>query len=142
MTAWSWRRVESARVGGESYELTLGGTPAGRLEMYGRIPNPSLVLGPLVDALAGPTAVTAVKPETPLGQPDERPLTGKQRSKIHLGLAELGYRDRDRRLVAIGGIVGRTITTSNELTVAEASVVIDRVEAALRKRHRDGGSAA
>lgn len=103
------------------------------LDVHGRVPNPSLVLGALCDAFAG---TAAAKPETPLGsQPvEERMSTGPQQQKIHIDLAELGHRDRSQRLTLITGLIGRVVTSTKDLTLGEASYVIEWAAAARRKQ--------
>lgn len=132
MAEWTWGRSESPAHAMECYEVRRGGLPVITLTVKGSIPQPSLVLGALCDALAGPAAV---KPETPLGAPagaEDEKLSDKQRAKIHIGLAEYKpeYREQAARHAALTQIVGRPITSTNDLTKAEASMVIDRIEAA------------
>jgi hypothetical protein len=135
VTDYSWRAAEAARPNTQLYEITRGGSPVATLEVRGKLPNPSLVLGPLCDAMAGP----AVKPDSPLGEPDERRITDKQRAKIHIDLAELNplyYRDRDERLRYVSRVVGRTVGSTNDLTRVEASMVIDSIADANRWKTR------
>lgn len=89
------------------------------------------------DATPEPTKRTARRgtaptpPEPPLDAAE--PVNGElineaQLKKLLAGCTERGLTDRDTRLAFVSNIVGRDIGTSKELTKAEASKVIDRLE--------------
>lgn len=62
----------------------------------------------------------AAKPET---------ITDEQRAKLHALFGEKEVESRESKLAYCTRVAGREITTSNDLTVAEASAVIDALEA-------------
>lgn len=69
----------------------------------------------------------------PAGQPpaDEAPplaITPAQLTKLHTTFSAVGWFDRDDRLRAASAIAGRPIATSKDLTLAEASDLIDTLE--------------
>lgn len=72
-----------------------------------------------------------------LGQDDEEPvtdedgvvmMTGPQSRKLFALLKEKGYSDRELALVFIAGVIGREISSRNELTKQNAMDVIDALE--------------
>jgi hypothetical protein len=72
--------------------------------------------------------------ETPLAPHDERftpaePATRAQVTKLNIQLQVIGYDDRDEKLAFLSEKVGRPIASSNDLTKAEASSLIDELEA-------------
>ena len=72
-------------------------------------------------------AAPDVDPEEPEQDPvtDTRPVTRPQLTKMAIGFEECGYADRADRLRAASTIVGRPLTSSQELTRTEASTVIE-----------------
>ena len=76
-------------------------------------------------------SVEAVAAEPPLAtaSPDLIPPAGKQMKALHAALNEQGLGERDAGLEYLSEVVGRTLTTSKELTVAEASRCIDLLKA-------------
>lgn len=52
----------------------------------------------------------------------------QQMARLQAGFTDLGIKDRDKRLSIISGLVGRTLATGSELTVAEASKVIKALD--------------
>jgi hypothetical protein len=58
----------------------------------------------------------------------ERMISDPQRRKLHALFNERGVENREPRLAYCSTVVGRTIETSNELTLDEASKVIDALE--------------
>jgi hypothetical protein len=73
--------------------------------------------------------LTAV-PEPDLTEPDNapaEPMTTAQRTKLMASYGDIGIDDRDARLEHITGIVGRKVESSNDLTKAEATRVIDHI---------------
>lgn len=77
-----------------------------------------------------PTIRRAARP-APAGPPlpGENPggITDAQQRKLHACLRDIGKSDRDAALTYIGGLIGRAITTTRDLTVAEATQVIDHM---------------
>jgi hypothetical protein len=83
---------------------------------------------------------TARRASAPTPEPEEPPLdeepappaaegiTAPQLKKLHAALGNVGLSDRDAALEFLSDQTGRTITTSKELTKAEASRVIDGLE--------------
>lgn len=97
-------------------------------------PVPSTVVA--VQAL--PVAEPVVVPET--GEVVEQPGTASrpQLTALHAGLTDLGITDRDEGLRWVGGVIGREVATTKELTRAEASTVIDETHRA--KAEREGST--
>ena len=89
--------------------------------------QPSTGLGA---ALAQQPAVTAeqVQPE-PDPEPDEPMVTKAQLTKIGAAMSSLGITDRDNALLYVSDVVGRPVESRNELTKAEASALIEALEA-------------
>lgn len=58
-------------------------------------------------------------------------VTREQQTKMHAQLGELGLGDRESKLTTVGLIVGRTLTSSNELSKQEASTVIETLDRCL-----------
>lgn len=86
-------------------------------------PEPDLTPEPVA---AAPVRVQEV-PE-PDVEPDGPPLiTRAQSAKLHATLKEQGH-DRDSGLALIGGLIGRQIGSTNDLSKAEASTVIDALD--------------
>lgn len=63
-------------------------------------------------------------------QPAPEPWSPGQRSRIMASFTDAGIADRDERLDITGRIVGRELSSSNDLTYAEAGKVIETLEAA------------
>lgn len=55
-------------------------------------------------------------------------LSDSQRTKLHATLQEIGISDRDRKLDYCSDIIGRPVESTNDLTVSEASQIIDLAE--------------
>lgn len=68
------------------------------------------------------------RPETTDGTRTPGGATQPQLVKLGALLIELNYGTRDAKLAKVAEIVGRPVTTSQELTKAEASTVIDTLE--------------
>lgn len=60
-------------------------------------------------------------------EPNSDGMTDAQSRKLHATLREQGH-DRDSGLALLSGMVGRTLTSTSDLTKAEASDVIDALE--------------
>jgi len=70
-------------------------------------------------------------------------VSPKQHARMGVLWKAIGYdKDRERRLNATSHLVGRRITTSNELTADEADTVIDGLEAKQRKDRADARAKA
>jgi hypothetical protein len=80
----------------------------------------------------------AAKAKTTAG--DGKSATGDQLGKLAILFGEAGVNDRDNRLMVIGEAIGRPIATTRELTRAEASVLIDRLEHPLPPEPEDEGN--
>ena len=72
------------------------------------------------------TVVPEAAPPAPAGG-----ITRAQVGKIQAGCSDLGLSDRDARLLWIGEQIGHEVKSTNDLTKAEASIVIDVLSAAL-----------
>lgn len=55
-------------------------------------------------------------------------ITDKQLRLLLVLFAEAGVRDRDERLAITGKIIGRTVNTSLDMSIEEASVCIDQLK--------------
>ena len=64
-------------------------------------------------------------------------LTSAQSKKLHATFTDLGITERPDRLAYSSKVIGREITSSNQMTKAEASTVIERLIADVEAR--DGG---
>jgi hypothetical protein len=74
---------------------------------------------------------TPVTPEPDIEPPVEEPadlITQAQSKALHASFNDAGVTDRDARLDYCRNLIGREITTSSELTKAEASRVIDALK--------------
>ncbi len=77
------------------------------------------------DILTGQAAPTE-QPPADGGRP--APINPAQLTKLHTTFTAVGWFDRDDRLRAASAIVGRPIATSKDLTLAEASTLIDTLD--------------
>jgi len=77
-----------------------------------------------------PEHAPSAEPELPPlpGEDEPELMTEQQRPKLQVLFREKGIDDRGERLSYAGQVIGRQITTSKELTKAEASEVIDSLE--------------
>jgi hypothetical protein len=75
----------------------------------------------------------------------EQRVTQAQHRRMHALFREAAITDRDQRLAYTCEAIGRQITTSSDLTKAEASQVIDKLDAYIRQQEpptdRDGAAA-
>ena len=97
-------------------------------------------------ALADPPEAAASVPppvdEPPLDDPSGPVMISPgQLGALHSVFSELGTTDRDDKLAMLSGITGRDITSSNDLTSAEAGKAIDALQQLLRQAPHDSGSA-
>ena len=94
-----------------------------------RAAAPAATKSERVDA---PPADEPVFNEPPL---DDEPPTGlitdDQMKKVAAQMRDLGITDRDEAIAYVGNVIGRDITSRNELTVGEASRLIDHMSRAL-----------
>ena len=91
----------------------------------------------------GPPAaetVTGQVPEEP-PPPAQKP-TATQMSKLHAGLRDLGVTDAADGLRLVSGWAGRPVTTTKELTRAEISTVLERLDATLAVRAEEAAQDA
>jgi len=84
---------------------------------------------PSLDDEPAPATVEAAVAEEP-SLDDElldgpRLITAPQQRKLHALLRERGVTERDAALVKIAGIIGREVESTKDLTIVEASQVID-----------------
>lgn len=94
-----------------------------------RATAPAAAKAERVDA---PPTDEPVYDEPPLG--DEPPaglITDDQMKKVAAQMRDLGITDRDEAIAYVGNVIGRDITSRNELTVGEASRLIDHMSRAL-----------
>jgi len=85
-----------------------------------------------------PTAPAAEKCDGDHGDPecaapncwrkDPEPVTKPQMRKMHVLFNEVGWKERDDRLMATSAIVGRSVHSANDLTMQEAGALIDTLE--------------
>lgn len=64
-------------------------------------------------------------------------VTARQVRLLLILFSEAGIRDRDQRLAVTSRLVGRQVHSSNDLTIAEASALIDELKAAVDHRDRE-----
>jgi len=86
---------------------------------------------------AQPLAATGIEPRSAEqaradGAPESHveSITKAQSTALHAAFGQLKMTERDDRLAYASGLIGRDIATSNELTRAEASAVIDALKRA------------
>jgi hypothetical protein len=65
--------------------------------------------------------------QSKLPLPAEEGINRSQQTALHAGLGTLGYTDRDDKLALLSEELGRDITSSNDLTYAEARDILDRI---------------
>jgi len=64
----------------------------------------------------------------PAAQGKPKPASRDQVTKLNIQIQELGITDRDDKLAFISGHVGHPIASSNDMTLREASDLIDKIE--------------
>jgi hypothetical protein len=92
---------------------------------------------------AGAAPVEPSPPPDPQPEPEMPPeplATDAYKRRIFASMRDLGLDDRDERLTYTSRAVGREITSSNELTLGEATRLIDQLDA--DKAARDAGEKA
>ncbi|MEV1321983.1 ERF family protein [Micromonospora arborensis] len=84
------------------------------------------------------TAQRAQRPTAQPPLPGENPngITPPQQGLLHKLLNDVGKGDRDAGLSYISGVLGRPITTTKDLTKADAKQVIDRLQDDLKKQEQ------
>ncbi|MGH9252601.1 MAG: hypothetical protein ACRD0W_24255 [Acidimicrobiales bacterium] len=89
--------------------------------------------GPPRRNAAQPIAETGLRPRTAADAAADAPategMTSPQRRKMNALMKEQELVERSARLAYVGKVIGRGVDSSNELTKAEASQVIDALEA-------------
>jgi len=75
-------------------------------------------------ALALPPPAERTGEQAPAGPP----ISGSQRARLWAGLKRLGLTDRDEALEAISEWIGRSVSSSNDLTAAEAGVALTAIQ--------------
>ncbi len=114
------------------------GIPYSAEEIEDTAPEPTTRMSRLEPSPEQPrrTARRSVTPPPATAEPDldEPPapptetgeaITDAQLRKLHASLGDAGIKERDEALAFLSGAVGRDLTSSKELTKAEASDVID-----------------
>jgi hypothetical protein len=96
-------------------------------------PTTRTVAPPKRATTPAPAIAAAPAPEPPLeaepvAEPAPTLITQAQSKKLHTLLTNTGRGDRDEGLAYLAGVIGRDITTSKELTKAEAAACIDALE--------------
>lgn len=77
-----------------------------------------------------PPSPAEQQPAAPSGP---EPATAPQMRRIHAVLSQVGIKERDERHMVLGALVGRPISSANELSKADAKDVIDSLDAALNQ---------
>jgi hypothetical protein len=72
----------------------------------------------------------ALEQAAPAAAGGPEPATAPQMRRIHAALGGWGITDRPERLGVLGALIGRAISTANELTKDDAGTVIDLLDAA------------
>ena len=88
-------------------------------------------------------APATAAPERPPAPPAESPLLktdGKLARSMFALMGDAGINDRDLRLAFVAETVGREITSSKEMTDADATAVIERLRGMLEPRPEDGAA--
>lgn len=79
-----------------------------------------------------------VPPAAPTaGSEDQPKLTSSQSKKLHATFSDLGIKDRPDRLAYASKVVGRELSSSSEMTKAEASAVIEALVADVQARNEE-----
>jgi hypothetical protein len=110
---------EPVPEGDASANHSPGARPRRRATRAGR--SPARPGGALALPVANPETTGESAPAGP-------PITGSQRARLWAGLKRLGLTDRDEALDAISRWIGRGVTSSNDLTTAEASVALEAIQ--------------
>lgn len=97
-------------------------------------------LNPAADAVQTPLADDDVQDSEEVADEPEtgEAITDAQMKALHASFGDVGIKDRDIRLDYVQKIVGRELTTSSDLTRAEASRVIDALKQDADAAQREG----
>lgn len=76
---------------------------------------------------ASPTPDAAPAGPAPVGTPDNPAVTAAQQKALHAVLRKAGYGDRAKGLELLGRYVGRQLESSERLSKAEASTIINKL---------------
>lgn len=90
-------------------------------------PEPAPALEPepdIVDAEIIEDEPTLDIPAT-VDKPAGKPITADQLRALHAALGNMGIKDRDRGLLMLGRMIGRDLASTKDLTVSEASHILD-----------------
>lgn len=121
------RRIAADALAGIAYtveELEMEAAPATRTVTRGA--EAQTVQRKKPDKAAAP----GQEPEPDFDEPvTAEPVTDAQLAAIHAAFGDVGLTDRDARLDYCCNLIGRSITSSKDLTKAEASQVIDALHA-------------
>jgi hypothetical protein len=110
-------------------------TPATSSRRRRRPPAPVVVDVPADTSVLAPTAMAARPPlpDEPLSDRyDDAPMSEPQRRKLNAALRDVGITSRPDKLALCSGLVGRRVDSSNDLTGAETSTVIDALDGVAR----------
>lgn len=89
---------------------------------------------------AAPVPATGRPPRTAVEVESEvRPVSAAQMTKLHAIFTEQGVKDRDERLQVSSQVVGRTLESSKDLTLSEATRLIDTLERGVPTQPELGG---
>lgn len=86
------------------------------------------VTGSAEAATSGTRRMSRAKPAEASPQAADDAITAAQMRKLQAGFGDIGMTDRADRLTFVAVVVGRDVETSKDLSVSEASAVIDAVE--------------
>jgi hypothetical protein len=80
-----------------------------------------------------PAGGTAPEPPPPAPVPEEpteppEPINREQSKRLHAGLRDIGVEGREEGLTLIAAWVGRPVSSTGDLSKAEAGVVLDHIE--------------
>lgn len=125
------------------------GQPAPAKRTVKRAPARAALTAPATPDAASPAPPPAVAQEgPPLPGEEEQAaepaapslITDPQMAKMHASFNDVGITERDDRLAYAAQVIGRDVTTSKELTVGEASAVIEALVADAAGEPRDDGA--
>lgn len=92
-----------------------------------------------------PGQVAPTEATEPATAPEVPSITPAQSKRLHASFGSLGITERADRLAYVADVIGREVESSNDLDIAEAGMVIDRLEAdrlaAADPGDTDGGAA-
>ena len=121
---WSKEELESAHAAPSA-------APFGDLPRADTAPAPVLEEPP--DDIPGQEALPVEDPPDPKPRKKPAKATAKQVARIGMLASDLGL-DRDAKLAGVAATIGHEVTTTKELTPAEASAVLESMQASLDAR--------